>query len=751
MGLDFSSLADRADAGETLREVFVSEGESRSRRARAVASAIIAAAFALTAAFVARPAVAGLGTAIEFYNPALRHYFITAHPEEAAALDAGTNVKGWTRTGGQFTVFTDSAPGLSAVCRFFGTPGKGPNSHFYTADTAECAKVKTLPAWTFEEIAFYIPTTSNGDCGSNWPVYRSYYTDNIADANHRFTVDLTAHVRMKDRRGDVLEGIVMCAPVTDEEREADVVRFLEQATLGPTEALVQEVKAKGITAYLDEQLQMNVTKYTQYPYWEPPRDQTQCVDDHTLPLTPDKFCQTLKWSQRPVAWEFFRQSTSAPDQLRMRVAHVWHQIFVIGEGSLGQTYGHAEFQQRLRDNAFGTFEGLLTKYALSPQLGFYQNWVRNIPEHDGIKPNENFARELMQLFTIGVTQLNDDGTFVLDAKGQRIPAYGQPDIETLARILTGYAFPSLPGTTPVWSNDYVYLIGDMVPFDQFHDQAQKSALGGRILFPPGGGAASEVTALIRALVSHTNTPPFIARQLIQKTVTSSPTPGYVARVAAVFKDNGKGVRGDLAAVTKAILLDPEARGARKIDSEYGRLREPALLWTAVIRGLNGSTDGWMPLWQVQNSAQNLFSSPTVFNYYPSDYTLAGGNIPGPEFGIYGTAEFINRANAINGLLYNVDQSYSQDPNGGYGWNAFAYVPNASGTPSPALDAFLADAASPDVLVERLNRLFLHGTMSAAARKTIVNSVSKLGATESVRRVKLAVNLILVSVEYQVQK
>ena len=110
--------------------------------------------------FVVAPAHAGLGTAIEFYNPALRHYFITAYPEEAAALDAGTNVKGWTRTGGQFTVFTEPAPGLSAVCRFFGTPGNGPNSHFYTADAAECAKVKTLPAWTYEAIAFYIPTTS---------------------------------------------------------------------------------------------------------------------------------------------------------------------------------------------------------------------------------------------------------------------------------------------------------------------------------------------------------------------------------------------------------------------------------------------------------------------------------------------------------------------------------------------------------------------------------------------------------------
>ncbi|MFO1316873.1 MAG: DUF1800 family protein [Burkholderiales bacterium] len=689
---------------------------------------------------------ANLGTAVEFYNKALNHYFVTAYPEEAAALDAGTNVKGWTRTGGQFTVFTEPADGLQAVCRFFGTSNVGPNSHFYTADAAECAKVKTYPAWTFEGIAFYIPMPANGGCGGNWPVYRSYYSDQIRDANHRFTVDLTAHVRMKDRRGDILEGIVMCAPVTDEEREADVVRFLEQATLGPTEALVQEVKAKGIEKYLDEQLAMNVTRYTQYPWFEDP-DMT-CKDDRTPPVTPEKFCFTAKWSERPVAWEFFRQAKSAPDQLRVRMAHVWHQTFVVQGGF---TYGTADSHQRTRDHAFGTFENLLAKYALSPQLGTYQNWLNNVPEHNGIKPNENFARELMQLFTIGVNQLNGDGTFVLDAKGQRIPTYGQSDIETLARILTGYSFAPVGGAQPQFGPRLSNYGSDMIPFDNFHDTGVKSALGGRVQFPAGGGAAAEVTGLFLALTNHPNAPPFIARQLIQKTVTSSPTPDYVSRVAAAFKDNGRGVRGDLAAVTRAILLDPEARGARKIDREYGRLREPVLFWTAMIRGLDVTTDGWMPHWQSQNSAQSLFNPPTVFNYYPADYTLAGGGVPAPEFAIFGTAEIVNRANSIVGLLYNDDQSYSRQPSDAYSWGVVRYVPNATGTPSPALAAFLPDAGNPDALVERLNRLFLHGAMSDAARKTVVNAVNKLPASDALRRVKLAIHLILVSIDYQVQK
>ena len=702
-------------------------------------------------AFLASSAHAGLGTAVEFYNAAINHYFVTAYPEEAAALDAGTNVKGWKRTGGQFTVFTDAADGLQAVCRFFGTPNVGPNSHFYTADAAECAKVKTLPAWTFEGIAYYIPVATSGDCGGNWPVYRSYYSDQVRDANHRFTVDLTAHVRMKERRGDILEGIVMCAPVTEEERAADVTRFLEQATLGPTEALIEEVKAKGIASYLDEQIPMNLTRYTQYPFWDPPMDNSKCMDDRTPPYTPEKFCGTLKQSPQPVGWEFFRQSKTAPDQLRLRMAHVWHQIFVhSANGGAFEAYGNAEFQQRLRDGAFGTFENLLAKYALSPQLGQFQTWVKNIPEHGGIRPNENFARELLQLFTIGVTLLNDDGSPARDAKGEPVPSYVQSDIETLARILTGYTFPTRPGATPDFWGNRNYYVGDMIPFDQYHDTGLKVALGGRINMIAGGTAAAEVRAALRALVNHPNTPPFISRQLIQKTVTSSPSPGYVARVAAVFKDNGKGVRGDLAAVTRAVLLDPEARGARKIDREYGRMREPALFWTAMIRALDISTDGLQPYGQTgYQSSQPLFNAQTVFNYYPADYTLAGGAIPAPEFGIYTSAEYLNRANQINDLLYNVDQSWSQDPL--YGWGPVAYVPNAVGTPSPPLSAFLADAANPDALVDRLVRLLLHGTISPSSRKTVVTAVSKIDAGQPLRRVKMALNLILASVDYQVQK
>ena len=244
-----------------------------------------------------------------------------------------------------------------------------------------------------------------------------------------------------------------------------------------------------------------------------------------------------------------------------------------------------------------------------------------------------------------------------------------------------------------------------------------------------------------------NTPAFISRQLIQKTVTSSPTPGYVKRVADVFRNNGYGVRGDLAAVTRAILLDPEARGARKIDPQYGRLREPVLFWTAMIRALDVTTDGFNPFsataWQSQ---QELFGAPTVFNYYPADFVLPGTSIPGPEFGIFTSAEILNRANHVNDLLYNVDQPWSAQY-----WGPQPWMVPALGTPSPSMAAFLADAADPEALVTRMDRLLLHGTMTAPMRKVIVNAVSKVPPAKAARRAKLAANLILISVDYQVQK
>ncbi|MEO8134277.1 MAG: DUF1800 family protein, partial [Betaproteobacteria bacterium] len=583
-----------------------------------------------------------------------------------------------------------------------------------------------------------IPTAAGVCPDGTYTVFRSYnnrFAQN--DSNHRFTVDPTAQLRMP-KQFYAPEGAVMCVPISDAEADADAVRLLEQASLGPTEALVQEVKTKGAARWIDEQLALNVTKMTQYEAFLDVPGRI-CMDDTTPPISPENFCGTYNVAQDPVGWEFFRQSKTAPDQLRMRLAHVWHQVLVVNNA--GGTYSVADFQQRLRDHVFSTYEDLLFRFTVSPQLGSFQNWVFNLPEHDGIKPNENYARELMQLFSIGPNLLNDDGTAKTDAAGRVLPAYTQADVATMARVFTGYGFPIVPGA-PFQFSGMRYFFGDMVGFDGLHDQGAKSLFNGAVQLPANNGADSDVRSAVRAVINHPNAPAFLSKQLIQKTVTSNPGPGYVARIAAVFRDNGKGVRGDLAAVTRALLLDPEARGARKIDPEYGRLREPALFWTAMLRALDVTTDGYWPYALTGEIGQRLFDSPTVFNYYPAEGTLLGSSLPAAEFGLYSTSAFLSRANMVNGLLYNAD---------GGRWGPMPWVKNAVGTPTPPLTAFVADAANPGLLIERLDRLFLHGTLRAEMRKTMLNAINAIPAGDPLRRTRMAVNLVLVSIPYQVQK
>lgn len=658
-----------------------------------------------------------LGTAVEYAKDTGDAFRLVTDPAVVAALDAGSDPS-WQRTGGELTVVLAAGRGVTACSAADGS---------LTVGTRRCpqgAATLTLAA----PAASCPPAT--------YPVYLAR-----RGATARLTTDPTLHARMM--HDGFAGGVVGCSPRSEADLDADVVRLLEQASLGPTEALVRDVKARGMEAWLDEQVRLPATRYTPYPFSVPPDDPTECVDDATPPVTPASYCHTYRVAPWPVGWEFFRQARTAPDQLRLRLAHAWHQIFVVSDGP--GTYAYAEFHQMLRDNALGSFETLLTRYSLSPFLGEYQNWLFNEPERDGLRPNENFAREIMQLFSIGVTELDDDGTPKLDGNGVPIPTYGQADIETLARVFTGFGFPPLPGKAPEWRSTR-YYIGDMVPFEAHHDRGAKRLLGGRIDIEAGGTALRDVQAAIHSLVMHSNTPPFIGRQLIQKLVTSNPSPGYVARVSAVFKDNGRGVRGDLAAVTKAILLDPEARGARKIDPAYGRLREPVLFWTALVRGLDVTTDGVIPYEHAALSGQRLFLAPSVFNYYASDHVLANGELPAPEFAIYGSSEFLNRSNQLVELLYDADL-----PVLAFHYGPRPYVVGATGTPTPTLTAFVADAADPVRLVTHVDRLFLHGTMSPAMRRTIVTTVERIPPQETLARARMALRLALGSIDYQVQK
>jgi len=690
---------------------------------------LVATFAALLSAFRAA-ALEPTATVIEFYNASLNHYFITAFPEEAAMLDQGIVVPGWIRTGVQWQAWASATDNPSAVpvCRFYGSP-IGPNSHFYTADPAECTFVKQDAAWRFEAIAFYIDVAQNGNCGADTtPVYRSFAPGTgLTDMNHRYLVDMTMYEHMA--ASSILEGVVMCSPLSSAQKAADAVRLLEQATFGPNDDLVAHVLAVGSQAFLDEQFAAPASAYPALPYVPAGQQASFC------PTDPDPQCGRDYYSLFLLQNSFFQQALSANDQLRQRVAFALSQILVTSGLDVNLAYGMGGYQQLFRDNAFGNYETILTRVTLSPVMGDYLNMVNNDKPSATVQPNENYARELLQLFSIGVWMLNADGTQMRDASGAPVPSYDQDTIEGFAHVLTGWTYPPLPGALPRTHNPKNYL-ADMSPVDTNHDKGAKQLLAGTVL--PGGQAIQDdLTQAIHNVFMHPNVGPFVGKQLIQKLVTGNPTPQYVARTAAVFNDNGAGVRGDLKAVVRAILTDPEARGAVKLDPAYGKLREPVLFMTGAARALGTQSDGVYFGQQAKGLGQNLFYPPSVFNYYPPTYLLPETEIVAPEFALANSSTAINRYNFANTLLFGTIAPLPT-------------LPGATGT-TPALASLSSIAGDSTALLDKLDAQLLHGTMPASMRGAILTALAAVPATDLLTRAKTAVYLVVTSPQYQVER
>jgi uncharacterized protein (DUF1800 family) len=429
---------------------------------------------------------------------------------------------------------------------------------------------------------------------------------------------------------------------------------------------------------------------------------------------------------------------SQPDQLRGRVAFALSQIFVTSGVDHSRNYAMRHYQQIFRDRAFGNFHDLLLAVTLSPVMGDYLDMVNNrkADAATGSVPNENYAREILQLFSIGLYRLNPDGSLALDAAGEPVPTYDLEEIEGFARAFTGWTYPTVPGATPRNINPRNYL-GNMRPVAANHDFGAKTLLDGAAA-PANLSVEEDLAVALRNIFHHPNVGPFIGRQLIQKLVTSDPSPGYVRRVADVFANNGAGVRGDLRAVVRAILVDPEARGAAKIDPAYGKLSEPVLWMTGVLRAFGGRTDGVYPRNQSSSLAQFVFYPPSVFNYYSPDHFIAGTDVYGPEFGILNTGTAIAKANVANALVYSAQ--IAPDP----------AVYGATGT---ALDfsPWLAVAADGRALADRLDRELLAGRMPPAMRTALVGAVNALPATDRLGRVRAAAWLVVTSPQFQVER
>ena len=477
-------------------------------------------------------------------------------------------------------------------------------------------------------------------------------------------------------------------------------RFLDQSTWGPTPQLISHVQQIGLQAFLNEQFNAPISTYPA----PGPKDDVGFVEKR-----------------------FFLNAMQGPDQLRQRVAFALSEIFVISAQKINNPNAFTLWMNMMQNDASGNYQTLLKDVSLSPSMGYYLD-IGNNDGCNGCAPNENYAREVMQLFSIGLAQLNPDGSVQTDGSGNPIPTYTQNTIEGFSSIFTGWTYPPTPGSQNGFYNQ-PYFSGPMIAFDNHHDSKSKLLLNGTTV-PAGGTTTADLTAGVQNIFNHPNVGPFICKQLIFKLVTSNPSPAYISRVVAVFNDNGSGVRGDLKAVITAILMDPDARRGddpAQVQSTDGHLREPLLFMLSVMRAANATTDGGDNLrYYASNMRQEPFNSPTVFNFYPPTYKIPGTQLLGPEFKLLNTSTSIARINFVNDLVYgNIGQNTKID-----------------------LSPYLANAADPNALMDSLSAVLLHGQMSDSARSTVANALSQI--TDPKRRTKAAFYLIAGSSQFQVQ-
>jgi uncharacterized protein (DUF1800 family) len=484
------------------------------------------------------------------------------------------------------------------------------------------------------------------------------------------------------------------------------VRFLEQSTFGPTPSLTSQVAQNGFDIFLQGQFSAPNSSYP-------------------TPLPTDS-------GVTKVQNQFFINAVNDSDQLRERVAFALNEIWVVSQNKVSDPTGYTNYMTALTKDSLGNYYDVMKDVTLTPAMGHYLDMVNNDKPATGQHANENYARELMQLFTLGLSTLNSDGTPQLDGTGTPVPTYTQDDVMALGRSFTGWTFPTESGSTLSRHNPEFYG-GNMVPFESNHDSGAKTLLGQSI--PAGQSAEQELDTALTIIFNHPNMPPFVAQQLIEKLVTSNPSPGYVSRVAAAFSSGkfqtfGSGKRGDMQATIAAVLLDSEARRGDSGNSTVatdGKQREPVVMMVSVARMFGGTTDGTGFTGWGGNMGQSLFNSGSVFNFFPPQNLIAGTNLNGPEFAIFNTNTALARANFVNSIVNGTISSGTKVD--------FTPVNNAG---------------SQDAMVDWLNTYLLHGTMSSQAKSNVLTAMTAAG-TNTKNQAKMALYLVISSPQYQVQR
>lgn len=465
-------------------------------------------------------------------------------------------------------------------------------------------------------------------------------------------------------------------------------RFTTQAGFGPRPDLVQHIQAIGLDAYITEQQSMPVQPYT---------------------------------SADPGIIAVIGRSVLGQNPLRMRVAWAL-QSFLVRSG-ISEQGTNFPFEQKMEADSTGNFRNLLTDVASDTSIAQMLTLAGNAaPKDPAQHPNQNFARELLQLFSIGPYLLNEDGTIQSNPDGSPIPAYQQDTILDLSRVFTGWNYA--PPVNPLYTYYGIDWSAPLVANETQHDKGPK-VLFGNVVIPAGQSAEQDRQMALDAIFAHPNLPPYVSRILIQRLIKSDPTPGYVQRVADVFKDNGHGVRGDLAAVVRAILLDPEARsgdGDNGSSPSDGFLQEPYLfeLFVMNITGLT-NTDA-QPTYLSCALQECIFAPTTVFGFYSPSYRIPGTNINSPEFQILNDVTLINRSQALWAILTGQQGGFTRlSTSSGWLTHNFATIPD---------------------LVDALNHLAYHGQMPAEEQQFIVSYCNQLQTNDPLLPAESAIFLAL---------
>ncbi|QOY89063.1 DUF1800 family protein [Paludibaculum fermentans] len=472
-------------------------------------------------------------------------------------------------------------------------------------------------------------------------------------------------------------------------------RFLEQAAFGPSAVDSQAVSTLGINAWLAQQLSLPET---------------------TIPVTGD-----VNQDRSQFLWRMVH----APDQLRQRMINALAKIIVLSTNKNIYSNEIAPYWQILSRNAFGNYRQLLWDITVSPQMGKYLDLANSTKPGVGGGANENYPREIMQLFSIGLMQLNLDGSTKLDGQGNPIPTYDQATVSQTARALTGWTYPTAPGAQPQATNWENFSAASMETREQNHDTTAKTLVGGCAI-PAGLTVTAETNAALDCIFQHPNVGPFVATRLIRDMVTSNPSPAYIQRVAQVFNDNGAGVRGDLKAVVLAILTDSEARQDVATPTQ-GRLKDPHFQFAEFVRSLNGSVSQTNTFsYMFVDQSMSPLGPPSVFGFYPMLYRIPKSPLFGPEFQIYGPTESLVRANFF----------------------FFILTGQMGSEVTVNLTPFQNAASDIPTLIETVNNTLLYGRMPQSMKTSLATAIAAM--PDNNQRVLTALYLTALSGQFAVQ-